>query len=248
MYSKSLNVLMFVSFLSVSACANYESSKILPDEEMSEEEASQTEGDFSNVATGLPSEDSLAISTNEKENVLSKYQHLDPKHEVPTDLLEKAVTYYDANLNKIANKNYLSVIDFSRKSTLKRFFIIDMKTGAVWGIHTSHGKGSDTNADGIAEKFSNTSGSNMSSLGFYRAAETYSGKHGLSLRLDGLSSTNSKARARAIVIHAADYVSEKNVIQGRSWGCPAVAPENRDTVISKLKGGSIIYAGLSGTK
>lgn len=246
MWSKSLNVLMFVSLFSVTACANYESSKALPDEEMSEGEASQTEGDHSNVATGLPSEDSITASASEKESILSKYQYLDPKHEVPTDLLEKAVTYYDTNLTKIANKNYLSVIDFAKKSSLKRFFIIDMKTGAVWAIHTAHGKGSDTNGDGFAEKFSNTANSNMSSLGFYRAAETYSGKHGLSMRLDGLSSTNSNARSRAIVVHAADYVSEKNVIQGRSWGCPAVASENRDSVIAKLKGGSIIYAGLSG--
>jgi hypothetical protein len=240
-------VLIFVSFLSVTACAGYESQKVLPDDPMSEGQAAETEGDNSNVVTGLPSEESLPADSAAKESILSKYNYLDPNREVPTDLLEKAVAYYDANLAKIANKNYLSVIDFSKKSSLKRFFIIDMKTGAVWAIHTAHGKGSDTNADGYAEKFSNTSGSNMSSLGFYRAAEAYSGTHGLSMRLDGLSTTNSKARARAIVVHAADYVSEKNVIQGRSWGCPAVAPENRDKVIAMLKNGSIIYAGLSGS-
>jgi hypothetical protein len=240
-------VLIFVSFLSVTACAGYESQKTLPDDPMSEGQATEIEGDNSNVTTGLPSEDSLPTNTADKENILSKYNYLDPNHLVPTDLLAKAVTYYDVNLAKITNKNYLSVIDFGKKSSLKRFFIIDMKTGAVWAIHTAHGKGSDTNGDGYADKFSNSSGSNMSSLGFYRAAETYSGTHGLSMRLDGLSSTNSKARARAIVVHAADYVSEKNVIQGRSWGCPAVAPGNRDKVISMLKNGSIIYAGISGS-
>ena len=88
-------------------------------------------------------------------------------------------------------------------------------------------------------------GSNASSLGYYMTAETYTGSHGYSLRLDGLSSTNSKVRSRAIVVHGADYVEEAAVIQGRSWGCPAVAMANRTTVINMIKGGSIIYAGLS---
>jgi hypothetical protein len=164
---------------------------------------------------------------------------------VPTDLLKKAVLYFDANQSKFPNKNYISVIDFKKSSKLKRFFIIDLKTGKVLAVHTAHGKGSDANHDGLAEKFSNVSGSNASSLGVYKTAETYNGSHGRSLRLDGLSSTNSNARARAIVIHGASYVSESNVIQGRSWGCPALAESLKDKVIDMVKGGSMIYAGLS---
>lgn len=185
-------------------------------------------------------------SVTETDGVLAKYDHLDPKKLVPDGLLRKAVAYYDANLSKIANKKYLSVIDFSLRSTVARFFIIDMKSGEVWAIRVAHGKGSDPGHDGFAESFSNVSGSNKSSVGIYRAAESYSGSHGLSLRLDGLSSTNSNARSRAIVIHGADYVQEKSVIQGRSWGCPAVSMENRTKVVNSLKGGSIIYAGRSG--
>lgn len=176
---------------------------------------------------------------------LSKYAHLDPGHIVPTNLLEKAVLYYDSHLSSIGNKKVLSVIDFSARSTRSRFFIIDMASGSVWALHVAHGKDSDPNHDGYADSFSNVEGSNQSSLGFYKAAETYEGSHGLSLRLDGLSSTNSRARERAIVIHGADYVEEASVIQGRSWGCPAVSMGNRTAVINKIKGGSIIYAGLS---
>lgn len=186
------------------------------------------------------------ITESEQNQILAKYDYLDPGHIVPTDLLQKAVTYYDTNLAKIANQNYLSVINFAARSTQARFFIIDMKTGKVWAIHTSHGKGSDPDFDGYATAFSNTSGSNKSSLGIYKTAETYTGAHGLSLRLDGLSSTNSNVRARAIVIHGATYVEESAVVQGRSLGCPAVAMANRDKVIAELKGGSIIYAGLAG--
>lgn len=190
-------------------------------------------------------EPSIAPEVLSETSALGSYQHLDPKRLVPNNLLAKAVLYYDANKSKIQNQNYLAVIDFSKKSTLTRFFIINLKSGEVWALHVSHGKGSDPGHDGIAESFSNVSGSNQSSLGFYKGAETYSGKHGYSLRLDGLSTTNSRARARAIVIHGADYVQESSVIQGRSLGCPAVSMSVRTEVINRLKNGAIIYAGLS---
>jgi hypothetical protein len=185
-----------------------------------------------------PSEDEVQTYA-----VKGNYSHLDPKGLIPDKLLNAAVTYYDANLSKIANKNYLSVIDFGQHSSKARFWVIEMSSGSVWAMHVAHGSGSDPNHDGYADRFSNTSGSNASSLGFYRAAETYSGKHGYSLRLDGLSTTNSNARRRAVVIHGASYVSEGNVKQGRSWGCPAVTMANRTKLINMIKGGSIIYGG-----
>lgn len=232
--------LLCLSVAALTACGSPSAFEVrLPDEEGTEEVLNdeQLAGE---IAAPAPAPIEMSDST-----ALSNYQHLDPKKLVPSNLLKKAVLYFDANKSKITNQSYLSVIDFSKKSTLSRFFIINMKTGEVWALHVSHGKGSDPGHDGYAEKFSNVSGSNQSSLGFYKAAETYTGKHGLSLKLDGLSTTNSKARARAIVIHGADYVQEKSVIQGRSLGCPAVSMSVRTEVINRLKGGSIIYAGLS---
>lgn len=180
--------------------------------------------------------------------VLQKYDHLDPQNLVDTKLLREAVLYFDANQSRFANKSYITVIDFSKRSSVRRMYIIDVKTGAVWALPTAHGKGSDPEHDGYAEKFSNVSGSNASSLGYYKVAETYYGKHGLSIRMDGLSTTNSAARARAVVIHGASYVQDRAVIQGRSFGCPAVPNEYRDRVVSMLKGGSLLYAGLSGKR
>ena len=247
-----VKILALVTMMgAVSACGQMK----LPDDPDSETQASlsdstEEENEGANSGGESPIEDLPApdVAESVKDQTLKKYAHLDPKRLVDDGLLEKAVLYFDANLTKTKNQNYLSVIDFSKKSTKSRFFIINMKTGEVLAIHTSHGKGSDANHDGYAESFSNASGSNQSSLGFYRTAETYSGKHGLSLRLDGLSSTNSRARSRAIVLHGAGYVKESSVIQGRSWGCPAVAMDLRDSVIAKIKGGSLIYAGLSGVK
>jgi hypothetical protein len=108
----------------------------------------------------------------------------------------------------------------------------------------SHGRGSGVT---MATSFSNLPESNRSSLGLYRTAETYSGKHGYSLRLDGLEpGINDKARERAIVMHAADYVNQaaakKQGYLGRSLGCPAVRPEVAKKVIDAVKGGNLLFA------
>ncbi len=197
-------------------------------------------------STELPStstgSSSSSTSAGSSTTAAAKYSYVDPTKIVPAGQLKSALAYYDANASKIKNKDYLSVIDFRQFSGNKRFYIINMKTGEVWAIRVAHGKGSDPDHDGYANSFSNVSGSNASSVGFYMTSDTYSGGHGYSLLLDGVSSTNSNARSRAIVVHGADYVSEANVIQGRSWGCPAVAMENRTKLIDMIKGGSVIYA------
>ena len=162
---------------------------------------------------------------------------------IPKNLLAKALAYYHENYSSIENHTYLAVVDLSARSSEKRMHILNMKTGTVVHLHVAHGSGSDPNNDGFATVFSNTFDSEMSSLGFYKTAEIYSGAHGRSLRLDGLSSSNSNVRERAVVIHGADYVREANVKAGRSWGCFAVAMAQRNKVINLLKGGAIIYAG-----
>ena len=60
------------------------------------------------------------------------------------------------------------------------------------------------------------------------------------MRLDGLSSTNSNARKRAIVVHPATYVSDSASRAGRSWGCPALDPKVSKSVIDRIKGGSLM--------
>jgi hypothetical protein len=98
----------------------------------------------------------------------------------------------------------------------------------------------------MAENFSNIPGSCASSPGFYTTGETYIGKHGLSLTLDGLEKgINDKARERAIVIHGADYVSSDYIRNygrlGRSQGCPAVPAELSKEIIETIKGGSCLF-------
>lgn len=171
------------------------------------------------------------------------YSYLDPDKIVPAKLLQEAVAYYDANLDKIENQRVIGVIDYKQHNSKERFYIIDMESGRVERYLTAHGKNSDPDFDGYATKFSNVPDSNTTSLGFFLTAETYYGKNGYSLRLDGLSSTNSNARERAIVIHGADYVTPGPKI-GRSYGCPAVEMRYHQELIDQIKGGSLLYAGL----
>jgi len=138
--------------------------------------------------------------------------------------------------------NYWAVVDFNKPSNEKRLFIFNLRTGEYKAYLVAHGKNS---GELYATKFSNTSGSNQSSLGIYKTAETYDGKHGESLRIDGLESTNSNARQRLVVIHKADYVVPDYGGQGRagrSDGCFAVNPAVVDEVIGNLKGGSYLVA------
>ncbi len=233
------------------------SAQGLPDDTSSEKQAKESEGleqispeelkqhaDETAAEFTLPEE---AQADGARLEVLAKYGHLDPKRLIDDKLLEQAVLFYDANVHRIANRKILTVIDYSKRSTDARMFIVNLESGKVRALRVSHGAGSDPEKDGWAnpDKFSNVEGSHATSLGFFLTAETYYGKHGYSLRLDGLSKTNSNARARAIVIHGATYVKEATVIQGRSWGCPAVAMEVRDEVVNTLKGGSLIYSGVS---
>jgi hypothetical protein len=142
------------------------------------------------------------------------------------------------------NEDIVTIIDFSKPSTEKRLFILDLKKQELlYHTFVAHGKNTGVN---MATKFSNNKGSNQSSLGLFQTGESYQGKHGYSLRLDGLEKgINDNARSRAVVMHSANYVSEDFIKRhgrlGRSWGCPAVPVEFSKEIIDLIKGGSCLY-------
>ena len=145
---------------------------------------------------------------------------------------------------KIGNDNILSIVDFSRPSSQKRLFVIDLKNFKVlFNTYVAHGQGSGT---AMATQFSNTPESYQSSLGFYTTSSTYNGKNGYSMHLEGMENgINDKAEERAIVMHGAAYVNE-NLIHargyiGRSWGCPAVSEKLNKPIIDKIKNGSCLF-------
>ncbi len=174
----------------------------------------------------------------------SKWSHLDPKKEVPAVALSKALAWYDANEAKVQNKSYLSVVDFSKHSGRDRFYVINLKSGAVEALHTAHGAGSDPNRDGYADRFSNTPGSGMSSLGAFLTGEMYwdDGENRWSLFIDGKENSNSNARDRWVVVHPATYVRENSSSTGLSLGCPALDPSVADRVMRQIAGKSVFFA------
>jgi hypothetical protein len=190
--------------------------------------------------------DPSSLTRSQRLKILAKYDHLDPKKEVPTDLLQTAILYFDSNKVKFPNQDYITVIDYRMRSTEARFFVISLSSGQVEKFHTAHGKGSDLKQLGYAEMFGNIVNSGMSSIGFVRTAEVYSGKYERSVRLDGLSTTDSALRERSVVLHGWDGVHEAPIIQGLSWGCPALDWAVKEGVIDKVKEGSLMYMGFSG--
>jgi hypothetical protein len=243
--------LVVIAGFVLSACApvNSQNVPILADDETTEghEVVSQSVRALGQRILGMGFAEPKYTKA-EEDSILAKYAYLDPSRQVPSNLLKKTVLYYHANLAKIENKNYITIVDFSKFSGKKRFFLVNTATGAVKGYRVAHGSGSDQNNDGYPERFSNIEGSLASSVGYFLTAETYFGKYNRSLRIDGLSTTNSNVRDRAVVIHGSDYVQDANVQQGRSWGCFALPMGQKEAVIDMLRNGSLIFAGLSGKK
>jgi hypothetical protein len=152
------------------------------------------------------------------------------------------------------------VVDFAKPSSQPRLYAVNLLSGK--GIDTpikvAHGIGSDPNDDGIADRFSNVQDSLMSSLGAARGAELYHGSNGLSLRLDGLESSNYAMRSRDIVAHSyqparrryfnASLLADRGGKPGTSEGCIVVAPEYRDWLFALLGNGGFMFAGLGGDR
>jgi hypothetical protein len=163
------------------------------------------------------------------------------------EVFRRALTGYQ-NLkqqNKISpNKSIITIVDFSKASRHKRLWVIDLQTKKLlFHSYVAHGQGS---GDDKPFAFSNKPDSHQSSLGFYITAGTYFGKHGLSLKLNGLDAGfNTNALGRAIVVHGADYVSKDFVKQhgrlGRSHGCPAIPQELKEPIINTIKDRTLLY-------
>lgn len=157
-----------------------------------------------------------------------------------------ALRGYDRLLESgaIAPGTRLAIADFSRPSTQERLAIYDVSEQRLLTTSlVAHGRNS---GNLMATRFSNIPQSYMSSLGFYLTAETYSGKHGYSLRLDGLEpGFNDKARERAVVIHGADYATRSFVTQhgrlGRSFGCPALPAARSSEIIDEIKDRQVLF-------
>jgi len=160
------------------------------------------------------------------------------------DLAMDAVTCGVAS-GDLAAPPTLTVIDYSLPSARPRLWVFDLRSGRLlFKELVAHGRNSGV---AVATRFSDQAGSHQSSLGLFRAADTYVGQNGYSLRLDGLEpGFNGRARERAIVMHGAKYV-DANIASttgrvGRSWGCPALREAVARKLIDTVRDGGVIFS------
>ncbi|MFA0962654.1 murein L,D-transpeptidase catalytic domain family protein [Roseivirga sp. BDSF3-8] len=189
------------------------------------------------VVTAVSSADAEIEAINSRFEAL--YTSIDGAKPSPEVFRKAVVGFYNLELKNRLDKDrkIITIADFSKSANEKRLWVIDLTNKkTLFNTYVAHGRNT---GNVFAKTFSNTVNSNMSSLGFYVTAETYHGKHGLSLRLDGQEKgINDNARRRAIVMHGADYVSEAFIKRvgrlGRSFGCPSIPMALRDDIIKTI--------------
>lgn len=193
-------------------------------------------------STRLGMETAYQLALDNQSDSRRLYREMKLDNLIGFEAFEQALTgYYKLSAG---NKNILTLIDFTKPSTDKRFFVLDLKQKKVlFSSYVSHGRNSGEN---FATSFSNQDGSYKSSLGFFVTENTYQGKNGYSLVLDGLEEKiNDRAKQRAIVIHGASYSDPALIASsgrlGRSLGCPALPLSVSKQVINTIKGGSLLY-------
>lgn len=202
--------------------------------------------------TNLPDKQSInkinvkTETTAVLENV-SIYNQLDPNSCVlPSfDCFNLALNgFHLLKAKGLIQKNIITLVDFSLSSNTKRLWVIDLdKKIILFQTLVAHGRNT---GEEFAKQFSNQAESFQSSIGFFATGEIYEGKHGMSLKLDGLEKgLNDRARERAVVVHGADYVSESFIKQnkrlGRSQGCPALPVEMNAKIINVIKNKSCLF-------
>jgi hypothetical protein len=159
-------------------------------------------------------------------------------------VISKVITTLKCAEKSQTHHNYiLTVIDYSLPSNQKRLWVFDLrKNSMLYHTYVAHGITSGTL---LSNQFSNKHNSKASSIGVYKTDQSYYGRHGLSLRLDGLEAGfNDYARGRAVVMHSAWYVKEEFIKKygrpGRSWGCPAISKDMKEPVINAIKNNGLL--------
>lgn len=169
---------------------------------------------------------------------------INPRQGMSELAYDTAFHYLASHKPVFHNTRFMTIIDYTKPSYMKRMYIVDMATGAVESHLVAHGKNSGLV---FATDFSNAVDSLKSCKGFFLTGEEYEGSHGKSLVLYGLEKgINDNAQKRKIVMHGAAYVSLDAIRcnggrLGLSWGCPAVSLKNVDSIIERIKDGSLLY-------
>ena len=209
---------------------------------------------FVNGSREIPKEDFTVVSASDSldsntaeivELSESLFNHLQLQEKgLSMNALQLAVKgYLELKESGMLKKPLLSIVDLSQSSREKRFYLLDIEQRKLLeNTYVAHGKNS---GEDLATDFSNEIGSEKSSLGFYVTKETYKGKHGMSLKIEGIEQGfNDNAETRSVVVHGANYVNEGRVrsnYMGRSQGCPALPTNKYKKIINEIKEGSAVF-------
>lgn len=154
--------------------------------------------------------------------------------------------YAKARAEGLDDKRVLTIIDYSKPSTKRRLWVLDvLHRKVLFNTWVSHGRNSGAL---YATSFSNRPGSLKSSLGvFLTDTKPYMGGEGYSLRIKGMEpGINDHAYQRDVVFHGAWYaagdVGSKYGLLGRSWGCPAVNVQTAKPLIDTIKNDTLVMA------
>lgn len=141
------------------------------------------------------------------------------------------------------------LVAFGTSSAERRFVVYDNKRNEIIGASKcAHGSGGGSTA--YKPVFSNTPGSQCSSLGEYRLTNvsTLYNCGMRCIRLQGLSKSNSNAASRGITIHEAPFFADGisvgipiPVSPVISQGCFAISTKVFETLIEQIKENKTIY-------
>lgn len=166
-------------------------------------------------------------------------QPMAPGSQVPQEMMQRPAfqsamqAYGVAKQQGLTKNSTMAVVDFSMPANQPRMFVMDADKGTI--LKNTYV------AQGATPGFSNTPESHQSSLGTFQTSDVYQGKHGESMRINGLDKgVNDNAFKRNIVVHGANYVGPDK--SGTSWGCFAVPQGEVSSLIGLTQGGSLIHA------
>ena len=178
---------------------------------------------------------------------LNSTRPLDPRAQIREELMERGMAALDIHQHRITQRDRMYLVDFKKFSGDERLYEVDLASGTVTLMRTSHGRGSDPTHTGFATSFGNTPDSHMSSVGAYATAgASHGAQQGPNVLLDGLEYSNNMARERAIIIHGADYADPAFLARegklGRSYGCFSVGHADLPALRERMGEGRLLFA------